>query len=224
MTIDYFSLGHPLSGVRSHFANKARRRMFDLFMEAMQPTAETAVLDLGVTPDESLSESNFFEKLYPHSNKITAASIEDAGFLEKRYPGLRFVRIQRGELPFKDNEFDIVFCSAVVEHVGGREAQRFFVNEAIRVAHRFFFTSPNRWFPIDFHTFLPFLHWLPQPIHQAGLRRLGLDFWAKTENMNLLTPKAFRDLFPPCSSLHLFKYRLLGMPSNTVFYGEKLAC
>lgn len=221
MTIDYFSLGHPLSGIRSHFANKIRRRMFDLFMDTIDPTPATSVLDLGVTPDESLSESNFFEKLYQYTNKITAASIEDAHFLEKNYPGLRFVRIQPGKLPFTDNEFDVVFCSAVIEHVGDREAQRAFVKEALRVARNFFFTSPNRQFPIDFHTVLPLLHWLPQPIHQATLRRLGLDFWAKTENLNLLTPRAFRDLFPPCSSLRLFKYRLLAIPSNTVIYGQK---
>ncbi len=220
MTIDYFSLGHPLTGIRSRFANKARRRMFDLFMNVMQPTPATSVLDLGVTPDESLLESNFFEKLYPYKNKLTAASIEDASHLEEKYHGLRFVRIQPGRLPFIDNEFDVIFCSAVVEHVGDREAQRLFVREALRVARKFFFTSPNRQFPLDFHTFLPVLHWLPPKLHQAALRSLGLDFWAKTENLNLLTPKAFRNLFPPCTSLLSFKYRLLGIPSNIVMYGE----
>ncbi|MGD0884876.1 MAG: methyltransferase domain-containing protein [Thermodesulfovibrionales bacterium] len=195
--------------------------MFDLFMDVMEPTPETSVLDLGVTPNESLSESNFFEQLYPYKNKITAVSIEDAHFLEASYPGLRFVRIQPGKLPFTDDEFDVVFCSAVIEHVGGREVQRAFIKEALRVGRRFFFTSPNRRFPIDVHTFIPLLHWLPQPLHHAALRRLGLEFWAKTENLNLLTPEAFRGLFPPGSSLHLFKYRLLGMPSNTVIYGQK---
>ena len=222
MTIDYFSLGNPLCGIRSRFANRARRRMFGLFMDAMQPTPETSVLDLGVTPDESLSESNFFEKLYPYTNKITAVSIEDVYSLEKSYPGLRFVQIQPGKLPFADDEFDVVFCSAVIEHVGDRAAQRAFIEEALRVSRRFFFTSPNRRFPIDFHTFLPLLHWLPRPLHQGALRCLGLEFWAKTENLNLLTPEAFRGLFPPCGSLHLFKYRLFGMPSNTVIYGQKL--
>jgi SAM-dependent methyltransferase len=223
MTIDYFSLGHPLTGIRSHFANKARRRMFELFMRAMQPTSATAVLDLGVTPDESLSESNFFERLYPFKDRITAASIEDAQFLEEKYPGLRFVRIRPGRLPFADDEFDVVFCSAVIEHVGDREAQQAFVKEALRVAGRFFFTSPNRQFPVDFHTFVPFLHWFPRPLHQAALKSLGMEFWAKTGNLNLLTPQAFRNLFPPCGSLRMFKYRLLGMPSNTVIYGEKRA-
>jgi SAM-dependent methyltransferase len=221
VTIDYFSLGHPLAGVRSYFALRARRRMFDLFMSAMQPSASCSVLDLGVTPDRSLPESNFFERLYPYPHSLTAASIEDASFLEELYPGLRFVRIAPGRLPFADSEFDIVFCSAVIEHVGDREAQRLFLGEILRVGRRFFLTTPNRQFPVEFHTLLPFLHWLPQPAHQAALRRLRLDFWARTENLNLLTPRALASLFPAHVSPTLFNYRLFGWPSNIVAYGSR---
>lgn len=221
MTIDYFSLGHPLSGLRSHFALKARKRMFDLFMDRMQPTPSSLVLDVGVTPDQSLPESNFFERFYPYKNRIVAASIEDAGHLESIYPGLEFVKIQPGHLPFEENHLDILFCSAVVEHVGARGDQKAFIKECLLVSRKFFFTTPNRQFPIDFHTFLPFLHWLPQPAHQAALKLLGLDFWAKTENLNLLSPKEFLALFPPCRSLHLFTYKLFGIPSNIVVYGSK---
>ena len=221
MTIDYFSLGHPLSGFRSRFALKAREKMFDLFMNVMQPSPSARIVDLGVTPDSSLPESNFFEKFYPYKNGITAASIEDASFLEDLCPGLRFVRIQPGPLPFADDEFDILFCSAVIEHVGDRESQRNFVRESLRVSRRFFFTTPNRQFPVEFHTVLPFFHWLPQPLHQSVLRRMGLDFWARTENLNLLAPRTFLGLFPPCDELHLFNYKLFGLPSNIVVYGKK---
>lgn len=195
--------------------------MFDLFMHVMQPTSMTSILDLGVTPDRSLPESNYFEKFYPYKNKITAVSIEDASFLEEEYPGLRFVHIKPGDLPFEDDEFDIIFCSAVLEHVGTSEAQRFFVRESLRVAKQFFITTPNRFFPIEFHTFLPFVHWLPQGVHQSVLRSLGLHFWAKTENLNLVTPRVFRTLFPPCTSLHFMKYRLFGFSSNLIIFGKK---
>jgi SAM-dependent methyltransferase len=195
--------------------------MFDLFMNVMQPARSSRILDLGVTPDSSLPESNFFEKFYPYKNGVTAASIEDASFLEKVFPGLSFVRIQPGPLPFADDEFDILFCSAVIEHVGDRESQRNFVRESLRVSRRFFFTTPNRQFPMEFHTVLPCFHWLPQPLHQSVLRGIGLDFWARTENLNLLTPQALLDLLPPCDELHLFNYRLFGLPSNIVVYGKK---
>lgn len=221
MTIDYFSLGHPLSSFRSRFALKARGRICELFMRVTKPGPSSKILDLGVTPDRSLPESNFFEKFYPYKDRLVAASIEDAGFLEEEYLGLKFVKIKDGRLPFADNEFDVLFCSAVIEHVGSREAQRNFLKEALRVSRQFFFTTPNRRFPIDFHTLLPLLHWLPQSVHQSALRRLGLDFWSKTENLNLLDPGAFLGLFPPCGSLECTNYRLFGLPSNIIVYGRK---
>lgn len=223
MTIEYnyYSYGHPLVAVKSYFAVRARKHIFDLFMAVMNPTESTFILDLGVTPEQLLPESNHFEKIYSYKNNITAASIEDASFLEKQYPGVQFVRIQKGRLPFADNQFDILFCSAVVEHVGDYESQKNFIKEAIRVSRQFFFTTPDRHFPVEFHTFLPFLHWLPQSMHQSILRMIGRDFWAKTENLNLLTPKTFLALFPPCNYLKVFKYRLFGLSSNIIIYGKK---
>jgi SAM-dependent methyltransferase len=218
--IDYFSLGHPLSGLRSHYAIKARKRMFGLFMEAFHPSAETRVLDLGVTPDTSLPEANLFERLYPYPGKLTAASIEDAQSVETSFPGVRFVKLAGGPLPFADREFDIVFCSAVIEHVGDRESQRKFIAEALRVGKGFFFTTPHRYFPLEFHTLLPLIHWLPQPAHQALLRKMGKDFWAKTENLNLLTLGELRALFPACGELRGRLVRLFGWPSNIVVYGR----
>jgi len=220
----YFSLNRfsrSFIQLRSHFALKARKRMFTLFNQVIQPTASFRVLDLGVTPEQTLPESNLFEHLYPYPQNITAASIEDASFLEELYPGLKFVQTIDNVLPFGDNEFDVIFCSAVIEHVGDQKSQQAFVAEALRVSKQFFFTTPNRQFPLDFHTVLPIIHWLPQPTHQKILAKLGYDFWAKTENLNLLSPKNFINLFPSCQSLTLEKHRLFGLPSNLILYGTK---
>ncbi|MEK8016869.1 MAG: methyltransferase domain-containing protein [Candidatus Parabeggiatoa sp.] len=219
---DYYSLNRlsPLVNIRSHFVIKARQKMFDLFNQVIKPTATCRILDLGVTPDRSLPESNLFECLYPHKQNITAASIEEAYFLEEIYPGMRFVKITDNHLSFDDDEFDVVFCSAVLEHVGDQNAQQAFVQEALRVSKKFFFTTPNRQFPIDFHTMIPMIHWLPQSKHQWILSKLGYDFWAKTENLNLLTPKAVLNLFPSPTTT-LYKYRLFGLPSNLILHGTK---
>jgi SAM-dependent methyltransferase len=223
MSLDYFSLGHPLSRVRSHFAMRARRRMIEMFLEALAPGPDDRVLDLGVTPDTSLPESNLFEAVYPWRQRLTAASIEDAAHLERVYPGLRFARIDgAGRLPFRDDEFDVLFCSAVLEHVGDRGAQARFVREALRVSKRFFFTTPNRWYPVEFHTFLPLAHWLPQPAHQGVLRALGYQFLARTENLNLLDEAALRALFAAQPvELEVRRIRLFGVTSNLVAVGRK---
>lgn len=222
--IDYFSISNLtpwLIKIRSYFAIAARNRMLDLFNQVMQPNETFKVLDLGVTPDCSLPESNFFVKFYPYKQNLTLASIEDAAILEQLYPGIKFVKIIDKLLPFEDNQFDIVFCSAVLEHVGDSNCQQAFIQEALRVSKRFFFTTPNRQFPLDFHTMLPVIHWLPQTTHQRILTKLGYDFWAKTANLNLLSPQSLMRLFPPCQSINLQKYRLLGLPSNLIVYGIK---
>ena len=222
--IDYFSISQLTPGlikIRTHFAITARKKMLDLFNQVMQPTETCRILDLGVTPDCSLPESNFFAKSYFYKQNLTVASIEDAAILEQLYPGIKFVKITDKLLPFEDNQFDILFCSAVLEHVGDSHCQQIFIREALRVSKKFFFTTPNRQFPLDFHTMLPVIHWLPQATHQRILTKLGYDFWAKTANLNLLSPQSLMRLFPTCQSIYLQKYRLLGLPSNLIVYGVK---
>lgn len=222
MTIDYFSLGHPLATLRSHYALRARRNMFDQFMAFARPTCDNRVLDLGVTPDTSLPESNVFERWYPYSSQLTAASIEYAKNIEKIFLGVHFVKLEPGmKLPFPDGYFHALHCSAVLEHVGDNDAQRQFIKEAVRVTRYFFFSTPNRWFPIDFHTFVPFAHWLPRKAHQTILRGMKKDFWAKTENLNLLSRRQVFNLFPNCRTLQVKTISLFKIPSNILVFGEK---
>jgi SAM-dependent methyltransferase len=214
--IDYFSIRHPLRAFASQISFQVRRKIFERFMTTMKPISSDRVLDVGVTPDRQLPESNFFEQLYPYKNRLTVTSIEDASFLENIYPGLHFVQTDTLKLPFEDLSFDIAFCSAVLEHVGNRMQQQQFIVEILRVSKSIYIITPNRQFPVEFHTFLPLIHWLPQPIHQYILNTLGLTFWSKTDNLNLLTPNSFKSLFPQTTRVHLDRIRLIGIPSNLV--------
>jgi SAM-dependent methyltransferase len=109
------------------------------------------------------------------------------------FPQVRTVRADGRELPFADGEFDVAFSNAVVEHVaGGREGQRAFIRELCRVAKRVFVTTPNRWFPLDPHTLLPLVHWLPPGQRRDRvLRARGFD-----DVLDPLGPKDFAALFP----------------------------
>jgi SAM-dependent methyltransferase len=182
---------------------RSRRRKLALFMESIAPTAETTVLDVGADDlgfgDTGLENAggcgtlNFFEEHYPWPEQITALGQTPGERFRERYPHIRYVQGDALALPFADGEFDVVFSNAVIEHVGGRERQRRFVAEALRVAPRAFVTTPNRWFPVEVHTRLPLVHWLPDALaHRAY--ELARKPWAK-EN-HLLGPGALRELFP----------------------------
>jgi hypothetical protein len=217
--IDYFSSRHPLALFRSRMSWKARKKMYDLFWRLLSPRKEHKVLDVGVTPDTSMPDSNFFEQVYPYKQSITAVSIEDTSGLAEKFPGITFQTISTGRLPFKDKEFDIVFCSAVVEHVGSTENQRFFISEVIRVSKSFFITTPNRWYPIEFHTILPLIHWLPKPLHRKILKMLGYDVLSKEENLNLLSSSEIASWGVLPEHAQISSMRFFGIPSNLIIHG-----
>jgi SAM-dependent methyltransferase len=197
-----------------------RRKMFGLFMDVMRPGPDTTVLDVGVTSDQVHEESNYFEQMYPYPQKVTCVGTEDGSHLSRRHPGLTYLQVLSGEpLPFPDADFDVVFSNAVLEHVGTRLQQADFVRELCRVSTSFFITTPNRWFPFEHHTGLPFLQYLPGAAFRAVLRRTRYEHWSHESNLNILTAGAFRRLFPPGVAVEIRRVRLLGMSSNLVAFG-----
>ena len=87
------------------------------------------------------------------------------------------------------------------------------------MSRRFFITTPNRWFPVEMHTALPFLHYLPAPTHRRLLSRIGLDYWASEDHLNLLDAGTFRKLFADEHDVTVASVRLGGLVSNLMAHG-----
>jgi Methyltransferase domain len=218
-----YNTAHPNS-LAVRVATRVRASMFDTFIRQFAPCEEETVIDIGVTSDQSYTSSNYFEALYPFKHRITAAGIDDARFLEKLYPGVRFIFADALNLPFSNLAFDLVHSSAVLEHVGSLEHQAKMVAECLRIARRgVFLTTPNRWFPIEFHTQLPLVHWLPKPMTRAVFRKVGLEFFAEEKNLNLMTESELK-LIGSCHKNWSFQFMpvyLLGWKSNLVMMGKR---
>lgn len=222
---DGFKKAGFISECKAKVVLRARKKIFDCFMKVECPEQRTKVLDAGVAPCKGIKgvktvTNNFFEKFYPYKNSITATSIEDAHNIESAFPGIYFVQTKPYETPFRDREFDVVFCNAVVEHTGDREHQKLFIQEYCRVAKKFFFTTPNRWFPIEPHSALPLVHYLPGRMFRKILKLCGKKALADINILNLLSAKEFLLLFPENTRLSLIKIRTFGMTSNLIIYGE----
>jgi len=180
-----------LRRVASRVSMRSRERKLQLFLELLEPGPETTVVDVGVThaPLGEGSTDNFFEALYPWPERVTGVGHTELDRFSTAFPRVRAVRADGRDLPFADDEFDVGFSNAVVEHVaGGRVGQRRFVHELCRVSQRVFVTTPNRRFPIEVHTLLPFLHWLPK-----GPRERLLPF---DDVLDPLSAKELAALFP----------------------------
>lgn len=195
----------------------ARRSMYRKFIEKISPMPSETLLDVGVTSDRTYLASNYLEAWYEDKARITAVGVDDASFLVSMYPGLMFVQGDGCRLPFRDRSFDIVHSSAVIEHVGSSLRQKQFLSELVRVARRaVFVTTPDRWYPIEFHTLLPFVHWLPQRMFHGFLRATGRGAFADESVLNLLSASSLRKLASDvqCISMSVDKNWFLGLPSN----------
>jgi hypothetical protein len=125
-----------------------------------------------------------------------------------------------------DREYDVVFCSSVIEHITGprdkifditdsaefaalaRESQANFAAEIRRVAKRYFVQTPYKYFPVEPHSFLPFfIVWLPRRWQMKLLAFFGRH-WIKSvqADFRLLTIKEMRALFPD-AEIVLERYR-----------------
>ncbi len=174
----------------------ARRRVCQLFFDVMRPSATDRVLDVGVS-DEVHLESNMLEQMFPHRGHLTCASLTDGCAIERAYPGVFHTRIVPHEpLPFADGAFDLVYSNAVLEHAGTTEQQRFFLAELCRVGRRVFVAVPNRLFPVEHHTGLPLVNYLPPPLFRRLLRDTRYDAWSYEANLHYVSADDLRALWP----------------------------
>ena len=107
----------------------------------------------------------------------------------------RFVEVQGTAegLPFADDEFDLVYCSSVIEHVPPAR-RRAFARELRRVGRGWYVQTPAYSFPIEPHSLLPGAQWLP-----VGLRRRywRLGVAGGWEEISLLRRRELEELFGP---------------------------
>jgi hypothetical protein len=192
---------------------RSRRRKFQLFMELFAPTLSDRILDVGVAPGTDRS-TNFLETWYPWPSQITAVGLDRPHLVSSAFPEVRYVQADGRQLPFRDSQFDIGFSNAVIEHAGSRREQALFASELVRVCRRVFLATPNRFFPVDPHTLLPFVHWLPAEQRRFAYERLGKRLWAPEEHLNPLSAADLRVCFG--GGLRIIRQRLFGLASNLI--------
>jgi SAM-dependent methyltransferase len=190
----------------------ARNRQF---IERMQLTPETTVLDVGGTP-------GFWRKVGVIP-KLTILNVGDAP------PGCEFTYVQGSacELPFPDKSFDIVFSNSMIEHLGSWDNQVLAAHEMERVGKRMWVQTPSRSFPIDPHFLTPFVHWLPVHIMKKVLpfTLAGMLWKLSTENaealaneIRLLSKSEVHSLFPCCD---IVMENVVGITKSIIAVGKE---
>lgn len=139
---------------------------------------------------------------------------------------------ESGRLPFSDQYFDIVFCSSVIEHVtvpksqvwrlrSGKEfkarafaRQSEMAMEINRLSAQYFVQTPNKWFLVESHTWLPFMGWLPRRV-LLPILRLTNRMWIKKTipDWSLLTKDEMATLFP---GAEIYEEKSFGLTKSIV--------
>jgi SAM-dependent methyltransferase len=175
----YATARGPLARLAEPWSERARARRHALFLELTGADEGTKIVDLGCG-------ALGLRALAPGFDVTGVDHVE-----RPEYPG-PFVRADAtARLPFADGEFDLAYCSSVVEHVDPRDRPAL-AREIMRVGRSWWVQTPAFSFPIEPHALLPFAHWLPPRPRRAYWRLGAAGDW---EEVSLLRRREMEALF-----------------------------
>ena len=198
--------------------NSKRIEMIELIKKKINIDKINDLLDIGTTEDISAESSNIFCKKL--DNILIHKSISNQKITNKRFEASLEKSITSGFTYEMIEKFksDLVISSATIEHVGDFNNQVAKVKNMILLSKKYIVIStPNRFYPIEFHTKLPFLHWLPQKVFRSALLFLNMNYFADEKNLNLLSKsdlKKILDIFPDKIEYKIYNISFLGFISN----------
>ncbi len=175
----YSTARGPLATIAAGPAARARAARHERFFAMTGLSPDARVLDVGCG-------AIGLRALEPDLD-ITGVDLQPV----PSYPG-PFVQADASQgLPFTDDEFDLVYCSSVIEHVPP-ERRAAFAAEIRRVGRGWMVQTPAHSFPVEPHSLLPFAHWLPVRIRRIYWRLGAAGGW---EDISLLRRSEVEALF-----------------------------
>ena len=180
-------------------------------------------LDIGTTSDDENASSNLIIKNIKNIEKFKCISDQEINskiFYKKLK---KSITEDLTEMELNEFSSDIVISSATIEHVGGTPNQNKMIENIVKLTKKIFIiTTPNKFYPLEFHTKIPLIHWLPKPIYKKILNLLGLTFHAKEENLNLLSVGELKKLLDNQKVTYEIKFiKLFFFRSNIIIIGYK---
>ncbi len=169
-----------------------RNQKLDLFFEIAGNNPGGRLLDIGGW----IGVAGEFLRLHSSFPEVSVVNLERPNVSGATQKNLWIILADGCYLPFRSRAYDWVFSNAVIEHVGDWQRQKLFADEIRRVSAKgYFVATPNRYFPIEPHTLLPFYQFLPVEI-QRRVVRFAPGYLTRYEQIELLSKRQLRLLFP----------------------------
>lgn len=207
--------GRGLSRLVALIRERSRKKRIQLFKGHFRLGPETRILDLGGWDGSHVNALIEGTRIL-RSNVYVADIDEKAIHLSHERHGFTPVLIpEDGQLPYPDGYFDVVFCSSVLEHVTVPKSQMWdirsgkvfrdlsmahqekFSSEIRRLGKSYYVQVPYRGFPVETHSWLPFLAQLPRNLQITAIK-LANRFWIKQTIPDFYLPNVteMRHYFP----------------------------
>lgn len=197
------------------------------FYSLVCPDEKTRILDIGAEIVTSSQCELQFVDSYQWKSNISVINLSQQHIekIKKTYPMIDACVGNACNLPYPDKAFDVVYSNAVIEHVGSYEDQKKMASEIMRVGKRWYITTPNRWYPFEFHMRLPFVTWLPFHVYREFGRILTYDhvkkkyvFGVGETGLRLLSSSDLKRCFP---GSQIIRSRVTFMAETLIVYGGK---
>ena len=203
--------------------HKKRLEIISIIKENLISPNFKDILDIGTTVDTSKSSNLIIKNLknFKSYKSISNQKITSNLFTKKLQKSIT--------QDFSLNELetfrsDVVISNATIEHVGSDQQQLKMLKNIVKLTKKIFIVvTPNRLHPIEFHSKIPFIHWLPKKIHRKILSVIGMSYLSKEKNMNLLKPINLVNLMKNFNNVEYeIKFvKFLMFKSNIILIGKK---
>jgi ubiquinone/menaquinone biosynthesis C-methylase UbiE len=200
---------NPLLAARRKYSQKCRAKRAEMYRRFFPDIANHNLLDLGGGKGDHIA------MVVPNHQSVTIADYhtQHLGIAHEKHGFQTLTLDGAARLPIHDNQYDIVFCNSVIEHVTGpkdkavkmkskakfeqmaRVHQKQFADQIRRIGRGYFVQTPYKWFPIESHTITPsFVQLLPRPVQLLAYRMVPKK--QTLPDFNLLNIEDMKELFP----------------------------
>lgn len=196
----------------TYYSAKSRKNRTRIFTSFFHIDSNTKILDLGGGDGHLLANTLGVKP------KICVADINknDLNAAKSKY-GFDILELdESGKIPCLKNEYNIIFCNSVIEHVtvdkkdiyyfktndkfrvAAFERQRIFANEIRAKCDKYYVQTPYKYFIIESHSWLPVIIVFLPRIMQIKIIAFFNKFWPKktVPDWHLLSIKQMKELFP----------------------------
>ena len=203
---------------------KKRNEMLNLIISKIETIKINNLLDVGTTSDAEYESSNSITTNIKDLKEYKSLAIQD---IENNFFHIKYKRSITENFTNEDIEkmsADLVISTATIEHVGSEDNQIKMIENCSKLSKKIFvITTPNRFYPIEFHTKIPFIHWLPKKLHRILLKMIGLKEFSEESNLNLLSESDIINIFKKFDKkikFSIHKIKLFGITSNYVIVAK----